>query len=84
MTGKSPKAARRFRQAVDQAATLIGEQPFAGTERIELASPPFRFWPLTGFNYVFVYSTGRRPPEIYRILHGARDLPERLGEFRDD
>lgn len=71
-------AARRFPRAVEAIARRIGEFPEIGVERLELASPPYRFVVVPGFSYVAVYDASQRPPAILRILHGARDLQDTL------
>lgn len=77
----NPAAARALRDAVAHAAHRIGAHPLAGAQRPELADPPYRFVSLTGFPYILVYNSERRPPLIVRILHGARDLPALLGDL---
>lgn len=74
----NPAAARALRDGVARAAERIGEHIHAGSLRPDLADEPYRFVTLTGFPYVIVYNSERRPPLIVRILHGARDLPEVL------
>ena len=48
-------AARGFRQAVGEAARLIGAHPDAGRIDLRLAPAHYRFWSLTRFHYVLVY-----------------------------
>lgn len=74
----NPAAARALRDGVAKAAERIGEHVHVGGHRPDLADAPYRFLTLTGFPYVIVYNSARRPPLIIRILHGARDLPEVL------
>jgi toxin ParE1/3/4 len=64
------------------AARRIGRHPEIGTVCLELAEAVYRFLPLPGFSYIIVYNAARRPPLILRVLHGARDLPELLGDLR--
>jgi len=71
-------AARRFPRAVAAAARRIGDFPDIGVERLDLASPPYRFFAIPGFPYLAVYNSAPRPPTILRILHGARDLQDVL------
>jgi plasmid stabilization system protein ParE len=71
-------AARRFPRAVAVAARQIGDFPDIGVERLDLASPPYRFFAIPGFSYLAVYNSAPRPPSILRILHGARDLQDVL------
>jgi toxin ParE1/3/4 len=78
---ENPDAAQALRDAVATAARRLGDYPHLGVSRPELATGPYRFLVLTGFPYVIVYNTGRTPPLILRILHGARDLPELLKDL---
>ncbi len=77
----SPAAARALREAVSVAARRAGDYPQHGVVRAEVADPPIRFLPLTGFPYVIVYDGALDPPLILRVLHGARDLPEVLRDL---
>lgn len=77
-------AARQFRQAVGEAARLIGAHPDAGRIDAKLAPPRYRLWSLTRFHYVLVYEASARPPRIARILHTARDLAPLLADLRRD
>jgi toxin ParE1/3/4 len=71
-----------LRQAIATLARHLGEHPQIGTLRPELADDPYRFAVVRGFPYLVVYNSSLRPPRIMRILHGARDLPEVLRDFR--
>lgn len=77
----NPAAARVLRDAIVNAAERIGMHPHLGVARADLAREPYRFLTLTGFPYVVVYNSERRPPLIVRIVHGARDLPEALRDL---
>jgi toxin ParE1/3/4 len=74
----NPQAARALRDAVARALTQLGEHPYSGMARPELAGPPVRFILLRGFPYLVVYDADSAPPLVLRVLHGARDLPEVL------
>jgi toxin ParE1/3/4 len=76
----SPSAARRLREAVSDLTRHLGDHPMAGTRRPELAGDPYRFAVVRGFPYL-VYDASARPPNIVRIVHGARDLPEVLRDL---
>ncbi len=78
----SPRSAELFVQAIEDAASRIGRHPEIGTQRPDLADPPLRIWLLTRYGFLVLYDSGRRPPQILRILHGAQDLPDLLGEYR--
>jgi toxin ParE1/3/4 len=78
-----PTAALRLRDAVRALAALLGEHPLIGQARPEIAAAPLRFAVVRGFPYLALYNPTLTPPLILRLLHGARDLPEVLKEFRD-
>ena len=71
-------AARALREAVAEAAERIGRHPRSGIVRPDLLPEPYRFVSLTGFRYVIVYNSERRPPVIVAVLHTARDLRHAL------
>jgi len=77
----SPRAARALSEAVYRQALLIGEHPLAAPQRLELVTAPYRVAVVHGFPYVIVYDPTPTPPTIVRIVHGARDLPEVLGDL---
>lgn len=77
----NPVAARGLLRAVQAAARSIGEHPYSGVPRPELAEPDIRFLVLRGYPYLAVYNAEARPPRILRVLHGARDLPEVLQDL---
>ncbi|HYG87399.1 MAG TPA: type II toxin-antitoxin system RelE/ParE family toxin [Azospirillum sp.] len=79
----NPSAAHGLRDAVIAAARRIGEHPYVGTVRSEVAGDRVRFLVLRGFPYVLVYAADREPPRILRVLHGARDLPDILRDLSD-
>jgi plasmid stabilization system protein ParE len=51
---------------------FLGGSPEAGHFREDLTDKPVKFWPV--FSYLIVYDPERRPIEVLRVLHGARDL----------
>jgi toxin ParE1/3/4 len=80
----NPGAARALRDTIARTAQRIGIHPQVGMPRPDLAAPPYRFISLTGFPYIVIYNSERRPPLIVRILHGARDLPDILAALEED
>ena len=68
----SIKAARRLRLQIFEACQRIAENPGIGHGRADITEKPVLFWP-TG-SYLIVYAP-RKPVEIVRVLHGARDVP---------
>lgn len=82
LADESLRAARGFKAAMNEAAINLGRYPEMGSERLDLADPPVRFWPVPRYRYVIVYDAGATPPRILRVLHGARDLPDLLSGLR--
>ncbi len=75
----NPEAAERVEEAVFRACELRADSPFAGRARPDITSLPVRFWVVQPYrNYLIVYDPEKRPLQIIRILHAARDLPSVL------
>jgi len=75
----NPRAADRVEAAVFRACDLLADSPLAGRMRKDLTSLPLRFWVVHPYsNYFIVYDPEKKPAQIIRILHGARDLPSVL------
>jgi antitoxin ParD1/3/4 len=75
----NPEAADRVENAVFRACDLLAGSPLAGSMRKDLTSLPLRFWVAQPYsNYLIVYDPGRKPLQIIRILHAARELPSFL------
>jgi antitoxin ParD1/3/4 len=71
----NPAAADRVEAAVYRACDLLSDSPLAGTSRKELTLLPVRFWVVQPYsNYLIVYDPAKKPLQIIRILHAARDL----------
>jgi antitoxin ParD1/3/4 len=51
--------------------------PGQGHTRKDLTDLPVLFWPVG--SYLIVYDPEKRPLEILRVLHGARDVETILG-----
>ncbi len=72
----NPEAADRVEEAVFRACDLLAGSPLAGRVREDLTPLPLRFWVVQPYsNYLIVYDPEKKPLQIIRILHGARDLP---------
>jgi plasmid stabilization system protein ParE len=73
------EAADRVEAAVFLACNLLVKSPSAGVVRRDLTTLPVRFWVVHPYpNYLIVYDPEKRPLQIIRILHGARNLPSLL------
>lgn len=78
---ENPLAAEALRDALADAADLIGAHAEIGALRPYLTRKPYRFLKLKGFPHLVIYDSERRPPLIVRVVHGARDLPEVLRDL---
>lgn len=68
----SGAAAKRLLANFKDAFRGIAKMPGKGHCRKDLTDLPVRFWPVG--SYLEVYDPSRRPVEILRVLHGARDV----------
>lgn len=78
---RNPAASRGLRQAILEAARLIGVRPLAGRRRPELVGERYRFWALTRFPYLLVYDPLSDPVQILRLVHMRQDLPRALADL---
>lgn len=72
--------ALRFVDALETAFDRIGARPAMGSPRyaIELDLPGLRFWPLKRFPYLVFYVERKDHVDVWRVLHGQRDIPDWL------
>lgn len=70
----------RFLAELDATYQRIAGQPGIGSPRWgeALSLPDLRVWPLTRFPYQVFYLQRAQHIEIWRVLHGARDVPGAL------
>lgn len=75
-------AALAFVSALEQAYSHISQWPGTGSPRHthELNLPGLRFWALTGFPYLVFYFERDEHVDVWRVLHGQRDIPARMNE----
>jgi plasmid stabilization system protein ParE len=73
----SPQNAMKVFDRIHLAARNIAEMPGMGHRREDVTDKPVLFWAV--YSYLLVYRPDKRPLEILRIVHGARDLPRVLG-----
>jgi toxin ParE1/3/4 len=75
-------AALGFIDALEHGYSHIGRYPAAGSPRyaVELRLPGLRFWPLNGFPYLLFYLDRSDYIDVWRVLHGKRDIPAWMNE----
>lgn len=68
--------------ALEQACAHIGRHAAAGSPRYahELNLPGLRAWPLSGYPYLVLYVERADHVDVWRILHGQRDIPAWMNE----
>ena len=71
------QAAYGFVDALEQAFEHIGRHPASGATRYahELGLPGLRSWPLRGYPYLVFFVELDDHVDVWRILHGERDIP---------
>lgn len=76
------QAALNFIDALEQAYTHIGRHPATGSPRYahELNLPGLRFWPLTRYPHLVFYIERTDRIDVWRVLHGQRDIPAWMHE----
>lgn len=74
--------AGRFVDEVEQAFRHLGRHPQTGSLRFsyELDLPGLRTWPLPTSPHLVFYVDQPDHVDVWRLLHGARDLPRWLVE----
>ena len=78
----SEQAAMGFVDAIEQAFAHIGRHPATGSPRYahELNLPGLRSWPLKRYPYLAFYVERDDHVDVWRILHGQRDIPAWMQE----
>ena len=76
------QAAIGFIDALEQAYAHIGRNPATGSPRYahELNLPGLRFWPLTHYPHLIFYIERDDRIDVWRVLHGQRDIPAWMHE----
>jgi len=67
----------RFIDALEVAIRHVATHPATGSTRYasELKSRDLRFWPVKRFPFLIFYVEHTDHVDVWRVLHGARDLP---------
>jgi toxin ParE1/3/4 len=73
----APRAAADFVAELQRSMDRIAAHPALGSPRyaLELRIPRIRSWPLRRFPYLVFYVEQRTHVEVWRVLHGQRDVP---------
>ena len=75
----NPAAAHAFLEAAYDSFEFVAHNPGIGRKRADLGFPDVRFWRIKGYRrYLIFYRELPDRIEIWRVLHGARDLHQRL------
>lgn len=79
------KAALGFIDALEQAYRHIARHPATGSPRYahELELPGLRSWPLKRYPYLVFFVEHDEHIDVWRILHGGRDIPAWMREPQD-
>jgi toxin ParE1/3/4 len=76
----NPIAARLFVEAACNTFEFLASNPGVGRQRADLGFPEIRSWRIGGFRrYLVFYRELPDRIQIWRVLHGARDLHQTLG-----
>lgn len=71
----NPSAARSFLEAAYDTFEFLSQNSGVGRPRADLGFPEVRSWRVAGFrNYLIFYREIPDGVQIWRVLHGARDL----------
>jgi toxin ParE1/3/4 len=73
----APSAALGLIDALEKAYSHISRHPATGSPRYahELNLPGLRFWPLTRYPPGVFYIEKEDHIDVWRVLHGQRDIP---------
>ena len=71
------QAALGFIEALEQAYAHISKRAATGSPRYshELNLPGLRFWALTRYPHLVFYVEQEQHIDVWRVLHGQRDIP---------
>jgi toxin ParE1/3/4 len=72
-----PSLGLAFVDALEAAIRHIAVHPQSGSARyaMELGLPEVRFWNLKRFPYLIFYVERESELDVWRVLHGQRDIP---------
>jgi toxin ParE1/3/4 len=78
----SDQVALGFIAALERAYTHISRHPASGSTRcaVELSLAGLRSWPVRRFPHIVFYVEAMDHIDVWRVLHGTRDIPEWMQE----
>jgi toxin ParE1/3/4 len=78
----SDQVALGFVDALERAYRHISRHPAGGSSRyaVELNLPGLRAWPIRHFPHVVFYVEAKDCIDVWRVLHGASDIPAWMQE----
>ncbi|MBC8003027.1 MAG: type II toxin-antitoxin system RelE/ParE family toxin [Opitutaceae bacterium] len=77
----NPAAASSFLEAAYDSFELLARQPGLGRHRADLGFPAVQSWRIKSFRrYLIFYRELPDRIQIWRVLHGARNLHHRLAD----
>jgi toxin ParE1/3/4 len=76
------QVAMGFIDALERAFAHIGRHPASGSARYahELRLPGLRSWPLARYPHIVFYVERGDHVDVWRVLHGERDIPAWMRE----
>jgi toxin ParE1/3/4 len=79
------QAALGFIDALEKAYAHIGRHPSSGSTRYahELDLPGLHCWPLKRYPHLIFYIERDDHIDVWRVLHGTRDIPGRMAASED-
>ena len=82
LSENAPEAALGFIDALERAYSHISRHPGTGSSRYahELNLPGLRFWPWQKYPYLVFYVERDDYVDVWRVLHGERDIPAWMRE----
>ena len=69
---RSPQAAVHVRNELKVAMRKLAMFPWIGHRRADVHSESLRFWSV--YSYLIAYHAEKKPIEIIRVFHGARNV----------
>lgn len=76
----NPDAAAKVRTKLKSAMQRLADFPEMGHIRSDLADEAMRVWSV--YSYLIIYRSERKPLEVLRVVHGARELSQGLEGLR--